>query len=115
MASPRVLNAFIPSLNDICDEFIEFIKQNRDENGLVVDFQSLLNKFGLEASCTLMLGRRMGFFTQEHDSDRIHKLAEAVKQLFIACRDSYYGFGLWKYFPTKTYRDYVRNEEMIYE
>lgn len=77
----------------------------------------MLNKFGLEASCTLMLGRRMGFLSTDknQDSSNIHELAEAVKQLFIACRDSYYGFGLWKYFPTKTYRDYVRNEEIIYE
>lgn len=105
----------MPSLNDICDDFIDFIRQNRDKNNVVTDFQNLLNKFALEASCTLMLGQRMGFLSNIQDSDRTHKLAEAVKQLFIACRDSYYGFGLWKYFPTKTYRDYVRNEEIIYE
>lgn len=25
------------------------------------------------------------------------------------------GNGLWKYFPSKTYRDYVKNEEKIYD
>lgn len=70
----------------------------------------------LEAVCTLMLGRRMGFLGQNlKEEDKVMKLAAAVKQLFISQRDSYYGLGLWKYIPTKTYRDFAKSEEIIYE
>lgn len=71
---------------------------------------------GLEAVCTLMLGRRMGFLaTNAEQPEKIRQLAAAVKQLFISQRDSYYGLGLWKYFPTKTYREFAKAEDTIYE
>lgn len=61
-----------------------------------------------------MLGRRMGFLSSNPQND-VKTLAAAVKLLFITQRDSAYGFGLWKYLPTKTYRDFVRSEETIYK
>lgn len=66
------------------------------------------------AVCALMLGRRMGFLSQ-NPPKHIENLAAAVKQLFVTQRDSNYGFGLWKYVPTKTYRDFVKSEETIYK
>ncbi|CAD7080607.1 unnamed protein product [Hermetia illucens] len=57
----------------------------------------------------------MGFLsTDGSQPENIKLLAGAVKQLFISQRDSYYGFGLWKYLPTKTYRDFTASEEIIY-
>lgn len=70
---------------------------------------------GLEAVCSLMLGRRMGFLAENADKNpKVTALINAVKQLFITQRDSYHGIGLWKYFPTKTYNDFVESEEIIY-
>lgn len=83
-------------------------------NNVVENFQDIVNLFGLEAVCTLMLGRRMGFLSSK-PPENVAKLAAAVKMLFITQRDSSYGFGLWKYFPTKTYRDFVTTEETIYK
>lgn len=54
-------------------------------------------------------------FLSKNPPNRIENLAAAVKQLFVAQRDSNYGFGLWKYWPTKTYRDFVKSEETIYK
>lgn len=61
-----------------------------------------------------MLGRRMGFMSP-NPSEKARNLAVAVKELFAMQRDSYYGFGLWKYFPTRTYRTFVQCEETIYK
>lgn len=70
---------------------------------------------GLEAVCSLMLGRRMGFLEENADKNpKVTTLINAVKQLFITQRDSYHGIGLWKYFPSKTYNDFVESEEIIY-
>lgn len=60
-----------------------------------------------------MLGRRMGFLSS-FPPQKIKTLAAAVKQLFVTQRDSNYGMGLWRYIPTKTYRDFSRSEELIY-
>lgn len=56
----------------------------------------------------------MGFLSSNPPSE-IKLLAASVKQLFIAQRDSSYGFGLWKYVATKTYREFVRSEETVYK
>ncbi|XP_067647429.1 ecdysone 20-monooxygenase [Eurosta solidaginis] len=117
ITSPRILYNFLPALNVVCDDFIELLRQQRNPETLEVNnFEDIANLMGLEAVCTLMLGRRMGFLDKSgQQPERIRQLAGAVKQLFISQRDSYYGVGLWKYVPTKTYKDFVRAEEIIYD
>lgn len=115
ITSPRVLQAFLPALNTICDDFIDLLRAKRDPvTNIVENFQDVVNLFGLEAVCTLMLGRRMGFLSL-NPPDNVAKLASAVKMLFITQRDSSYGFTLWKYVATKTYRDFVETEDTIYK
>lgn len=115
ITSPRVLQAFLPALNTICDDFIDLLRAKRDPvTNVVENFQDVVNLFGLEAVCTLMLGRRMGFLSLSPPSN-VAKLAMAVKMLFITQRDSSYGFNMWKYVATKTYRDFVETEDTIYK
>lgn len=115
ITSPRVLYAFLPTLNAICDDFVELLRVKRDPHTNVVeDFQDIVNLLGLEAVCTLMMGRRMGFLSTE-PPENVRTLACAVKQLFITQRDTAYGFGLWKYIPTSTYREFVHTEDTIYK
>lgn len=115
ITSPRVLQAFLPALNVICDDFIGLLRAKCDpETKVVRNFQDLANLFGLEAVCFLMLGRRMGFLSpQPHEN--VNRLAAAVKMLFITMRDSSYGITMWKYVSTKTYRDFVKAEQIIYK
>ncbi|XP_075162514.1 cytochrome P450 family 24 subfamily A member shade [Haematobia irritans] len=117
ITSPRILQNFLPALNLVCDDFIDLLKAHRDPHTFeVTNFEDIANLMGLEAVCTLMLGRRMGFLsTNTEQPEKIRQLAAAVKQLFISQRDSYYGFGMWKYFPTETYRKFARAEETIYD
>ncbi|KAL5293367.1 Cyp314a1 family protein [Megaselia abdita] len=117
ITSPRILQNFLPILNVIFDDFIDVLKTKRDPSTFCVEnFQDVANLMSLEAVCTLMLGRRMGFLGKNlKEEDKVMKLAAAVKQLFISQRDSYYGLGLWKYIPTKTFRDFAKSEEIIYD
>lgn len=115
ITSPRVLQAFLPTLNIICDDFINLLRiKCNQQTKIVENFQDLANLFGLEAVCFLMLGRRMGFLSLKPHQN-IDKLAAAVKMLFITMRDSSYGITMWKYISTKTYRDFVKAEEIIYK
>lgn len=114
ITSPRVLHAFLPALNEICDDFVELLRRKRcPKTGEVANFQDVANLMGLEAVCTLMLGRRMGFLS-ERPAAEVQRLAAAVKLLFVTQRDSTYGFGLWRYMATKTWRDFSESEELIY-
>lgn len=113
--STRVLQAFLPALNDICDDFVELLRTKRcPVTGILQNFQDVANLMGLEAVCMLMMGRRMGFLSAEPDSD-VLKLAAAVKRLFATQRDSTYGLGLWRYVRTRTWREFSESEELIYK
>lgn len=115
ITSPRVLGAFLPALNYICDDFIDLLRVKRESTTNVVNnFQNIVNLFGLESVCQLILGKRMGFLSPS-PPENVAKLAAAVKTLFITQRDSSYGFSWWKYISTKTYRDFVKTEETIYK
>lgn len=49
MTSPRVLQAFMPALNEICDDFLELLRQKRCPRTHIVDnFQDVANLMGLE-------------------------------------------------------------------
>ena len=68
----------------------------------------------VSGTCTLILGRRMGFLDDKVDPQAA-KLAAAVKVHFCASRDTFYGLPFWKIMPTKAYRELVQSEETIYE
>lgn len=74
----------------MCDDFIECIRKRRDGNNVVRNFQDLANLMGLESSCCLVLGRRLGYLDDNSESN-FKDLAKAVKSLFALQRDSYYG------------------------
>lgn len=115
ITSPRVLNAFLPALNDIGDDFVQLLRSKRcPTSGVVTNFQDIANLMGLEAVCTLMLGRRMGFLSATPDAD-VLALAAAVKRLFVTQRDSTFGMGWWRYAATRTWRDFRDSEELIYK
>lgn len=62
-----------------------------------------------------MLGRRVGYLSKDTLNSRFTELAAAVKKLFILQRDAYFGNGLWKYIPTKTYKEFAQTEDLIYD
>lgn len=65
-------------------------------------------------TCTLILGRRLGFLDGEV-SDTATRLADAVTSQFRASQEAFYGLPLWKLIPTKAYKDFVASEDSLYE
>jgi hypothetical protein len=56
----------------------------------------------------------MGYLEPEDSNSTFKELATAVKNLYKLQRDAYFGSSMWKYMPTKTYSDFVENEEIVY-
>ncbi|OWR41622.1 cytochrome P450 CYP314A1 [Danaus plexippus plexippus] len=113
LTSPQTIHGFVPELNNICDDFINLLRNSRRPDGSVLGFDQLTNRVGLESVCGLMLGTRLGFL-ERWMSGRAAALAAAVKAHFRAQRDSYYGAPLWKFAPTSVYKTFVRSEETIH-
>lgn len=61
-----------------------------------------------------MLGKRLGVL-EERASKISLRLADAVKEQFVASRDTCFGLPFWKVYPTAAYKRFIHAEEVIYE
>ncbi|XP_035740287.1 ecdysone 20-monooxygenase-like isoform X1 [Vespa mandarinia] len=104
---------FFPALNIVCDGFIELIRKRRTMFG-IAGFEELAYKMGLESTCTLILGRHLGFLKPDSSDTLTARLAEAVRIHFTASRDAFYGLPLWKVLPTSAYKQLIESEDAIY-
>ncbi|XP_054271191.1 ecdysone 20-monooxygenase [Macrosteles quadrilineatus] len=114
LTSSATMQRFLPELNQVADDFNRLLVSSRDDQGVVRMFEELANRMGLESTCTLILGRRMGFLDQKLDPKAV-RLARAIQVQFCASRDTFYGLPFWKLFPTAAYRKFVQSEDMIYD
>lgn len=116
LESRKVLAAFCPDLNQVCDDFIDLMKKRRNEQNIVESVEDNLKSMAVETACCLILGRRIGFLNESSEkNEKMHRLATGAKNIFKSCRDAYYGNGLWKYLPSKIYKNYVKSEELVYD
>ncbi|KAJ8921623.1 hypothetical protein NQ315_010532 [Exocentrus adspersus] len=114
ITSPKTISSFLPQVQDIADDWCCLLKQLRNHDCEIPNLEFVVDRLGLETSCALVLGRRMGFLLQEHLSDSARQLANAIHQHFIATRDTYYGLPIWKVFNTSAYKKLAESEETIY-
>ncbi|XP_017777039.1 PREDICTED: ecdysone 20-monooxygenase, partial [Nicrophorus vespilloides] len=114
LTSTKTIASFLPQVEEICGDWCSLLDQLKDPKDLISNVEVLASRLGLEAICSLVLGRRMGFLYEEADSKLTYRLAHAVSNHFGACRDTYYGLPLWKLFPTPAYKKLVESEEEIY-
>jgi ecdysone 20-monooxygenase len=92
LESRRVLSAFCPDLNEICDEFSSVIKQKRNSSDIVQNFDEIMKLMSLEVACCLILGRRMGYLQDQMEhNEEIKELGHAANNIFAIFRDAYYG------------------------
>lgn len=113
LTSAKTISQFVPELNVIVDDFIALLRKTRDSNGVVHNLEDLANRMGLESTCALILGRRMGFLDSNVD-ETAAQLAKAVQEHFCASRDTFYGLPFWKFYKTEAYRKLTESEDTIY-
>ncbi|KAG7204184.1 hypothetical protein KM043_002021 [Ampulex compressa] len=104
---------FFPALNVVTDGFIDLIRQRRT-GCTIMGFEELAYRMGLESTCTLILGRHLGFLKPDSSGTLTARLAEAVRIHFTASRDAFYGLPLWKLLPTSAYKQLIESEDAIY-
>lgn len=115
LISPSTVANAIPQIEIIADDWCHYLKQIRDKNGEVKAVEDLASNLALEATCALVLGRRMGFLLPENDNNIAKRLANAVQDIFRASRDTHYGLPWWKVFPSTAYEILKKGEEAAYD
>ncbi|XP_044261783.1 ecdysone 20-monooxygenase [Tribolium madens] len=115
LTSPKTITSFLPEVHQIADDWCNLLKLTRDKTGKVSNLNYIADRLGLELTCALVLGRRMGFLLPGAETEVGEKLAEAVRQHFLGTRDTYFGFPFWKLLPTPAYNKLIKSEEAIYK
>lgn len=115
LLSPKTVSDFLPQTQELASDFCNLIKTCRNSNNIIDDLDDLITRLGLETSCSLILGRRMGFLLPGEESDVARELADAIHDNFIAMRDTYFGIPFWKIFNTSAYKKLVLSEDKIYD
>ncbi|XP_030752134.1 ecdysone 20-monooxygenase [Sitophilus oryzae] len=115
LTSPKTIQNFLPEVEAIADDWCHLLETKRDPNGRISNLEELAGKLGLEVTCTLVLGRRMGFLIDDQVCPTAQKLSDTVKSNFAACRDTYFGLPFWRWVPTKSYKRLCDSEKAIYE
>lgn len=114
LTSPKTIASFLPEVAEIARDWCHLIKLERNQDCIIENLEKLGSRVGLETTCALVLGRRMGFLLPDGESQSAKRLSVAVHNHFISSRDTYYGLPLWKLFPTPAYQRLVKSEEDIY-
>lgn len=114
LTSAAAMQRFLPELNQVADDFNNLLVTSRDREGIVHSFEELANRMGLESTCTLILGRRLGFLDKTVDPTAA-KLARAIQVQFCASRDTFYGLPFWKLYSTSAYKKLIESEDIIYK
>ncbi|XP_077293996.1 cytochrome P450 family 24 subfamily A member shade isoform X2 [Arctopsyche grandis] len=113
LTSRKTMLGFLPELNMITDDFMQLLKNNRNANGEVKEFDQYAKRYGLETCCTLVLGQRMTFM-ENQISDTARKLSKAMNQRMQSERDSLYKFNLKQYMKTPEYTKFLDEEDVLY-
>ncbi|KAI1287064.1 Mitochondrial cytochrome P450 -like protein [Halotydeus destructor] len=117
LLNPAIVNSYITECENITDELIDLVKENRDGNLEMTDFEDDLYKWSLENICVVTLDTRLGCLNPNlaPDSDGVqfikasHDTIEGVMHTETGQAD------LWKYYPTKSYRQVCRGQGKMAE
>lgn len=110
-----MVSEILPKIHEIASDFCDLVKKQRNVDNVVTNLGDLFSRLGLEISCYLTLGRRMGFLEPGGESDIAKDLSNAIHENFLAMRDTYFGIPFWKLFSTKSYKKLMHSENIIYE
>lgn len=90
--SRKVLADFCPDLNQICDDFINLLKERRDEDNSIESFEDIVKLLAFEGACCMIFGQRMGYLNESSDNNKLfrEKIILAAKNVFKSIRDAYY-------------------------
>lgn len=132
--SPKLAEHTAWQVSSVSDEFISKLRKDRDDDFVVNNFEKYVSRLGLEGKLVVVCN----FFYEIHDICRflvivavllnhqlgalkddippvVTKLIAATERLFEVCHETMYGLPLWKYFPSRSYRELIKSEDTIYK
>lgn len=111
LLKPSIVNAYIPLVDGIANEFVTRIKSLRDENfETPANFGCELNKWALESISAIALDQRLNIMSDEDNvtNSKSRELIEAVDEFFRLSFELELKPSLWRYFETPKYKQLMK-------
>ncbi|XP_068083426.1 probable cytochrome P450 301a1, mitochondrial isoform X2 [Anabrus simplex] len=117
MMQPRSAKMYVTPINDVAEDFINRIRDFRDnKNEVPRDFINELYKWSLESIATVTLDTRLGCLSPDMKPDsEPQKMIEAVHVTLRGIYELDLRPSLWKYISTPMWRKYVKALDVFTE
>ncbi|KAG1665314.1 putative cytochrome P450 49a1 [Nymphon striatum] len=114
MMRPKVIASYLPVLNDVANDMIILMKNKHKKNLQIDDLQNNLYRWALESVGVFALDKRFGCLDvnlkQASDSQTMINITNDTIASLTATE---FGVPLWKYFPTKGWRQLVNSQTYL--
>ncbi|XP_067632322.1 probable cytochrome P450 49a1 [Eurosta solidaginis] len=108
LLQPQTAKQYIPSLNEIAGEFMQRIHEMRNEKDeLPENFLHELHNWALESVGRVALDTRLGCLSVD-GSEESQQIINAINTFFWAVPQLELRMPLWRFYPTKAYRSFVK-------
>lgn len=115
MLQPKVVAQYVEKIDEVTREFIEIVKQTRDDNGETpAKFADLINRWALESIGVIALNSRLDVLRQKpgNEGDRLGKLVAEMLELSFQLDVMP---SLWRYIPTRKSKRFIKVSDEITE
>lgn len=111
------VNLYVPTIDSIAIEFVERLKTLRDENmEMPANFGYELSKWALESISSVAFEERLHILDGKSDeNNRSMQLIQAVHDFFELSFELEVSPSLWRYYPTKKYKQLMKTFDQMTE
>lgn len=115
MMQPKTVNLYVGDIDKVAQDFIAVTKKYRDaKNETPADYGQFVQRFALEAVATIALETRLNVLEPSKEN-KGSKLAKAVDKVFYLSYQLDVLPSVWKYVSTPTYREQMKNLDIMTE
>lgn len=108
MMQPKIVNSYVPLINDIVNEFLDNIPEIQGEDGeMPSNFVEYLNQWSLESITAISLEKRLGLMNLKNKNDFGKKIARTVRKIFELGMDFEMQPSIWRIYQTKKFKELI--------
>ncbi|XP_070561087.1 probable cytochrome P450 49a1 [Ptychodera flava] len=112
---PKSVAQYIPDLDDVSKDFIALMKELRNEDGEIPDFQNEIYKWALESVSKVTLDTRLGCLERNLDpQSEAQQMIDATGDFFVYLGKLVFSFPLYKFISTPSWRTFLRSQDTFF-
>ncbi|XP_060598310.1 probable cytochrome P450 CYP44 [Ruditapes philippinarum] len=114
MMRPKAVTVYLPFVTEVADDFIERLKNIRDDSGRVENLRNEISKWNVESVLQYVSQRRLNCLSDGPDSE-VQKMIDANMDMFTLSAKMKFQLPLYKVMKTPTWKKLCQAEECVYK